>query len=103
MDAATLVAAALSIAMDQSRDAAMEELLRQREIQAMHAAGLESYMAQRMYTENLQLPQRPGAPHLSWPPPAAPWSPCPAGALCRGGWSPALLTLLLPMRPGQAA
>ena len=48
MDAATLVAAALSIAMDQSRDAAMEDLLRQREIQAMHAAGLESYMAQRM-------------------------------------------------------
>ena len=66
MDAATLVAAALSIAMDQSRDAAMEDLLQQREIQAMHAAGLESYMAQRMYTESLQQPQRPRARPMTW-------------------------------------
>ena len=61
-----MVAAALSIAMDQSRDAAMEDLLRQREIQAMYAAGLESYMAQRMFTENLQLQQRPGARPMTW-------------------------------------
>ena len=56
-----MVAAALSIAIDQSRDAAMEELMRQREIQAMHAAGLESCIAQKMYVQNLQLQQQPGA------------------------------------------
>ncbi len=61
-----MVAAALSIAMDQSRDAAMEELLRQREIQAMHAAGLESYIAQKMYVENSQLQQQPGARPMLW-------------------------------------
>ena len=61
-----MVAAALSIAMDQSRDAAMEELMRQREIQAMHAAGLESYIAQKMYVENLQLQQQPGARPMLW-------------------------------------
>ena len=48
---------AVSIAMDRSRDAAMEELMRQREIQAMHAAGLESYIAQKLYVQNLQLQQ----------------------------------------------
>ena len=51
MDAATMVA--VSIAMDRSRDAAMEELMRQREIQAMHAAD----MAQKLYVQNLQLQQ----------------------------------------------
>ena len=56
MDAATMVA--VSIAMDRSRDAAMEELMRQREIQAMHAAGLESYIAQKLYVQNLQLQQQ---------------------------------------------
>ena len=63
-----MVAAALSIAMDQSRDAAMEELMRQREIQAMHAAGLESYIAQKMYVENSQLQQQqqPGARPMLW-------------------------------------
>ena len=51
MDAATMVA--VSIAMDRSRDAAMEELMRQREIQAMHAADI----AQKLYVQNLQLQQ----------------------------------------------
>ena len=64
MDATTMVA--VSIAMDRSRDAAMEELMRQREIQAMHAAGLESYIAQKMYVENLQLQQQPGARPMLW-------------------------------------
>ena len=44
---------AVSIAMDRSRDAAMEELMRQREIQAMHAADI----AQKLYVQNLQLQQ----------------------------------------------
>ena len=44
----------------------MEELLQERERQAMHAAALETYMAQRMYTANLQLPQRPGPPPMTW-------------------------------------
>ena len=44
---------AVSIAMDRSRDAAMEELMRQREIQAMHAAD----MAQKLYVQNLQMQQ----------------------------------------------
>ena len=51
MDAATMVA--VSIAMDRSRDAAMEELMRQREIQAMAAAD----MAQKLYVQNLQMQQ----------------------------------------------
>ena len=51
MDAATMVA--VSIAMDRSRDAAMEELMRQREIQAMHAAD----MAQKLYVQNLKMQQ----------------------------------------------
>ena len=51
MDAATMVA--VSIAMDRSRDAAMEELMRQREIQAMEAAD----MAQKLYVQNLQMQQ----------------------------------------------
>ena len=44
---------AVSIAMDRSRDAAMEELMRQREIQAMEAAD----MAQKLYVQNLQMQQ----------------------------------------------
>ena len=44
---------AVSIAMDRSHDAAMEELMRQREIHAMEAAD----MAQKLYVQNLQLQQ----------------------------------------------
>ena len=51
MDAAMMVA--VSIAMDRSRDAAMEELMRQREIQGMEAAD----MAQKLYVQNLQMQQ----------------------------------------------
>ncbi len=66
MDAVTLVAAALSLAVDQSRNAAMEDIMQERERQAMHAAGLESMMAQRMYIANMQLPQQPGVPPVTW-------------------------------------
>ena len=55
MDAVTLVAAAVAIACDQSRNAALEDLLRDRELQAMRAADLESRIAQRMFTRNTQL------------------------------------------------
>ena len=56
MDAVTLVAAAVAVACDQSRNAALEDLLRDRELQAMRAADLESLVAQRMYVNSLQLP-----------------------------------------------
>ena len=56
MDAVTLVAAAVAVAYDQSRNAALEDLLRDRELQAMRAADLESLVAQRMYVNSLQLP-----------------------------------------------
>ena len=55
MDAVTLVAAAVAVACDQSRNAALEDLLRDRELQAMRAADLESRIAQRMFTRNTQL------------------------------------------------
>ena len=56
MDAVTLVAAAVAVACDQSRNAALEDVLRDRELAAMRAADLESLVAQRMYTSSLQLP-----------------------------------------------
>ncbi len=55
MDAVTLVAAAVAVACDQSRNAALEDLLRDRELQAMRPADLESRIAQRMFTRNTQL------------------------------------------------
>ena len=53
MDASTLAAAALSVAVDESRDAALRELLLERERATMQAEDLRSYVAQR---------QVPGAP-----------------------------------------
>ena len=55
MDAVTLVAAAVAVACDQSRNAALEDVLRDRELQAMRAADLESVIAQGMFTQNTQL------------------------------------------------
>ena len=59
MDAVTLVAAAVAIAVDQSRNAALEDSLLERERQAMRTADLESMAAQRMFTSNMQLPHGP--------------------------------------------
>ena len=56
MDAVTLVAAAVAIAVDQSRNAALEDIVQERERQAMRAAELESMVAQRMFTSSMQLP-----------------------------------------------
>ena len=64
MDAVTLVAAAVAIAVDQSRNAALEDCLRDRELQAMRAAHLENLIAQRMFTSNTQL--RHQAPPVTW-------------------------------------
>ena len=64
MDAVTLVAAAIAVACDQSRNAALEEVLRDRELQAMRAAHLESLIAQRMFTSNTQLGHVP--PPVTW-------------------------------------
>ena len=64
MDAATIVAA--SIAIDRAVPAAVEEALRREEIRAMQVADLHSYIAQRHFTENLQLQQRHGARPTTW-------------------------------------
>ena len=64
LDAVTLVAAAVAIAVDQSRNAALEDCLRDRELQAMRAAHLESLIAQRMFTSSTQLPH--SAPPVTW-------------------------------------
>ena len=44
----------------------MEELMRQHEIRAMQVADLQSYIAQRHFTDNLQLQQRPRARPMTW-------------------------------------
>ena len=57
MDAITLVAAAVAVACDQSRNAALEDVLRDRELAAMRAADLESQVAQRLHVWSQQLPR----------------------------------------------
>ena len=54
MDASTL--AALSIAMDESRDAALRELLQERERDRMQAEDLRSFVAQRHFTASQLVP-----------------------------------------------
>ena len=61
MDAVTLVAAALAVAADESRNAALEECLLQRERAAMTAEDRGSFIAQRLYTVSTQVPS-------AWPP-----------------------------------
>ena len=56
MDAATIAAAALAIVVDESRKAAMRELLLERERLAMTVADRDSYLAQRHYIVSAQLP-----------------------------------------------
>ena len=55
MDAVTLVAAAVAVAIDQSRQAAMEQVLQDRERAAMRAADAETRLAERVYHEAAQL------------------------------------------------
>ena len=62
MDASTL--AALSLAMDESRDAALRELLQERERDRMQAEDLRSFVAQRHFTASQLVP---GAPRpMTW-------------------------------------
>ena len=64
MDASSLAAAALAVAMDESRDAVVRELLVDRERAAMAAEDLRSYVAQRHFTASQQVP---GAPRpMTW-------------------------------------
>ena len=63
MDASSLAAAALAVAMDESRDAAVRELLLERERAAMNAEDLRSYVAQRHFTASQLVPR---APALTW-------------------------------------
>ena len=62
MDAVTLVAAAVAVAIDNSQQAALNDLLLERERAAMHAAYLESHAAQRAYVGDQQLPRPQHAP-----------------------------------------
>ena len=55
MDAITLVAAAVAVAIDQSRQAAMEQVLLDRERAAMRAADAESKLAERVDKEAAEL------------------------------------------------
>ena len=57
MDAVTLVAAALAVACENSRTAALEQVLRDRELAAMRAADLECQAAQRGHVWSQQLPR----------------------------------------------
>ena len=63
MDASSLAAAALAAAVDESRDAALRELLLERERAAMQAEDLRSYVAQRHFTTSLLVPR---APAMTW-------------------------------------
>ena len=64
MDAVTLVAAALAIAADDSRNAALQEALLERERAAMTAEDRGSFFAQRLYTGSTQVPS--AMPPMTW-------------------------------------
>ena len=55
MDAATIAAAALAVVVDESREAAMRDLLLERERLAMTVADRDSYLAQRHYVVSAQV------------------------------------------------
>ena len=56
MDASSVAAAALAVAMDHSRDAALRQALLDRERAAMTAEDRGSFLAQRLYTGSTQVP-----------------------------------------------
>ena len=65
MDAATVVAAALAVVVKESRDAAMRDLMLERERLAMAVADRDSFLAQRHFVGSLQVPRVPGPP-MTW-------------------------------------
>ena len=56
MNAPTLAAAALAVALDESREAAVRELMLDIERAAMAREDARSYLAQRLFTGSLQVP-----------------------------------------------
>ena len=56
MDAVTVAAAALAVVVEASRDAAMRELLLERERLAMTVADRDSFLSQRLFTGSTQVP-----------------------------------------------
>ena len=65
MDALTVAAAALAVAVEDSRAAAIRELLLERERLAMAVTDRDSYLAQRHFVGSLQVPRVPGPP-MTW-------------------------------------
>ena len=57
---------ALCAAIGHQVPEAVEEALRREEMRAMQVADLQSYIAQRHFTENLQLPRGPRAGLRTW-------------------------------------
>ena len=55
MDASSVAAAALAVVIDESREAAVRDLLLERERLAMSVADRDSYLAQRHYVVSAQL------------------------------------------------
>ena len=62
---ATTIAAALTLVADHSRDAAILDLLQERERLAMIVEDQASYLAQRHWVGSLQVPRVPGPP-VTW-------------------------------------
>ena len=65
MHTLTVAAAALAVAVEDSRAAAIRELLLERERLAMAVADRDSYLAQRHFVGSLQVPRVPGPP-MTW-------------------------------------
>ena len=66
MDAVTLAAAALAIAVDESRDAALRQALLERERLAMAVEDRDSFLAQRYFTGSMQLRGAAGHRPQTW-------------------------------------
>ena len=67
MDASSLAAAALAVAMEDSRSAAVREVMLDRERAAMVAEDRSSYMAQRHFTHTQMIPGPHNAdPQTTW-------------------------------------
>ena len=64
MDGLTLAAAALAIAVDESRDAALRQAVLERERLAMGVEDRDSFLAQRLFTGSAQLPS--AVPPVTW-------------------------------------
>ena len=64
MDGLTLAAAALAIAVEESRDAALRQAVLERERLAVAAEDRGSFLAQRLYTGSTQVPS--AMPPMTW-------------------------------------